>query len=172
MGVWLMGLESRDDLQCFPGRPFRMPEDKRLFAIQFWTMRTAAREWGVSYQTARRWVLLHPETAVLVRVWSPRALSPRWRLCVFAGQPKTDSGEGNALFRSSEWQRGMAKRRWWLRKHGGGDPVAAINASLQAALPVAPAARCAQPIPGTNFPDQLPGQMSLREFLAAEKECR
>lgn len=172
-----MGVSSRDDIQCFPGRPFRMPEDKRLFAIQFWSMRTAAREWGVPYKTARRWVLLHPEVGVLVRVWSPRALSPQWRLCVFAGQPKTDSGEGNALFRSSEWQRGMAKRRWWLRKFGqaappisgGADPVGTINGCLQKALPVAPAARSRQPIPGTNFPDQLPGQMSLREYLAAEK---
>lgn len=159
-----MGVSSRDDIQCFPGRPFRMPEDKRLFAIQFWSMRTAAREWGVSYKTARRWVLLHPEAGVLVRVWSPRALAPRWRLCVFAGQPKTDSGEGNALFRSSEWQRGMAKRRWWLRKHGhAAAPIGGAD------LPAAPAARSRQPIPGTNFPDQLPGQMSLREYLAAEK---
>lgn len=162
---------DHDQFACFPGRPFRMPGDKRLFAIQFWTLRTAAREWGVTYHTARRWLLLHPEAGVLVRVWSPRALAPRWRLCVFAGQPKADSGEGSALFRSSVWQRGMAKRRWWLQRHGrspASDPVEIINKCLDS-LPPAKPARSRQPIPGTNFPDQLPGQMSIGEYLKGAK---
>lgn len=154
--------------RCVP-RIFRMPEDKRLFRQQFWPIRTAARAWGCSYHTARRWIHLHPEEGVMVRVLAQHATSHRWRLCVVAGQPKYDTGEGSAQFRNSEFQRAMAKRRWQLERSGQkADPVEIINKCLDS-LPPAKPARSRQPIPGTNFPDELPGQMSIDEYLKGAK---
>lgn len=149
-----MYVGQRKDLRTFPGHLFRMPQDQRIFELQFWTMHKAAKEWGCSYQTARRWVLLHPEVAVLVRVWSPRAPVCRWRLCVFAGQKKFASSAGAEHFRSSSWQRSMAMRRW--KREKGKE------------LPTPNYGRCRQPIPGTNFPTSLP-QLSKLQLAADHK---
>lgn len=137
----------------------QLPKDQHIFELQFWPMRKAAKEWGCSYQTARRWVLLHPEVAVLVRVWSMRSPVPRWKLCVFAGQPKFDRREGAEHFRSSAWQRSMAQRRWRKRRTGAAAPDQ---------LPTPHYARCRQPIPGTDFPTSLP-QLHKRQLPAGHK---
>lgn len=169
-----MGVSDRNDIRSFPGRPFKLPDDQRLFLLQFWNLHQAAKEWGCSYQTARRWVLLHPDVGVLVRVQSPRALIPRWQLCVFAGQPKFDHGEGAEHFRSSTWQRSMARRRWRQQRAAGRAAAAPDR------LPVPHYGRCRQPIPGTNFPNHvqdlrqqlpadhkpLPGQLDMAEYIA------
>lgn len=141
----------RNDIQSFPGKPFALPKDERFFSMQFWTISKAASEWGCTYQCARRWVLLHPELAVLVRVWSPRSPVPRWKLCVFAGQQKISRSEGAAHFRSSAWQRSMANRRW-RRQRGEGEPPRSKE------LPTPHYGRCRQPIPGSNFPNTVKDQ--------------
>lgn len=93
-----------------------MPAEREEFSKKFWTLRTAARMWGVDYRTARRWVFLHTDAGVMVRIWSARAASPQWRLCVRAGQEKYDNGFGSPAFRVSSWQRGMIRRRWQVKK--------------------------------------------------------
>lgn len=148
---WLVNVGMRTDIRSFPGRPFAMPKDLRIFQLQFWSISKAAKEWGCSYQTARRWVLLHPELGVLVRVWSPRSPVPRWKLCVFAGQKKVSRSEGAAHFRSSAWQRSMANRRWQRQR-------AADQAAGARELPTPPYGRCKQPIPGTSFPNRVQDQ--------------
>lgn len=129
-----------------------MPQDQKFFQLHFWNLRKAAKEWGCSYQTARRWVLLHPSVGVLVRVQAVNALVPRWQLCVFAGQKKFDRGEGAAHFRSSRWQRSMARRRWRLQRASDRSEAAPDR------LPVPHYGRCRQPIPGTNFPNHVKDQ--------------
>lgn len=127
-----------------------MPNDQQFFQLHFWNLRKAAKEWGCSYQTARRWVLLHPSVGVLVRVQAVNALVPRWQLCVFAGQKKFDYGEGAVHFRSSRWQRSMARRRW--RRQRAADRGEAAPKQVPAY------GRCRQPIPGTSFPNHVKDQ--------------
>ncbi|MBR4067578.1 MAG: hypothetical protein IKK08_03000 [Clostridia bacterium] len=129
-----------------------MPQDQKFFQLHFWNLRKAAKEWGCSYQTARRWVLLHPSVGVLVRVQAVNALVPRWQLCVFAGQKKFDRGEGAKHFRSSTWQRSMARRRWRRQRASDRGEAAPDR------LPVPHYGRCRQPIPGTNFPNHVKDQ--------------
>lgn len=150
-GLPVSSVGLRNDIQSFPGKPFALPKDERFFSMQFWTISKAASEWGCTYQCARRWVLLHPELAVLVRVWSPRSPVPRWKLCVFAGQQKISRSEGAAHFRSSAWQRSMANRRW-RRQRGDGEPPRSKE------LPTPHYGRCRQPIPGSNFPNTVKDQ--------------
>lgn len=146
-----MRVSDRTDIQSYPGRAFTMPHDQQFFQLHFWNLRKAAKEWGCSYQTARRWVLLHPSVGVLVRVQAVNALVPRWQLCVFAGQKKFDYGFGAAHFRSSRWQRSMARKRW--RKVRAG-----LGAAAPQQLPTPPYAHSKQPIPGTNFPNHVKDQ--------------
>lgn len=104
-----------------------MPADHAVFVSQFWTVRYAAHQWGVSYRAALRYMERHPEVCVLVRVHHANALIPRWRLCVPAGTEKVVAHTGNPDFLVPEWQREQAKKR--IRKQ---------QAARLARMPVAP----------------------------------
>ena len=67
--------------QYYPGRPYRLPYDRHKMLGNFWPPRKAAREWGVSYPDALRYMLAHPQWCAWVRVQRPnRPIS--WVYCV------------------------------------------------------------------------------------------
>jgi len=54
--------------QSYPGHPYRLPYDRGKLYGDFWPLRKAAREWGVSFGDALRYMLAHPEWCAWVRV--------------------------------------------------------------------------------------------------------
>ena len=100
---------------------YHFPQDKGEFDRMFWDVNTAAEKWGVTYSTARRWMIKNPEQAFMVPVVSKRSTKPVYRLCVFLGTERTISPLGNPNFQDSEWQRENVQRRWPER--GQGEPL-------------------------------------------------
>ena len=54
--------------QYYPGRPYRLPYDRQKMLGNYWPPRKAAREWGVPYADALRYMLAHPDWCAWVRV--------------------------------------------------------------------------------------------------------
>lgn len=101
----------------------RNAAEANAYALDWWDCSTAAARWGVSWDTAKRWMLRHPDRAVLVPVLPPhsRKQQPIYRLCVPMGTARTtdDYCYGNPAFRDSDWQ-----RRNFYRRYPGGKPPA------------------------------------------------
>ena len=55
-------------MQYYPGKPYQLPKQRAALHREFWPPRKAAREWGVSYRDALRYMLQHPEWCAWVRV--------------------------------------------------------------------------------------------------------
>ena len=105
---------ARQMLATVPVVRYTMPRDRAKLLSTFWGPAEAARAWRCSYQAARRWLLLHPDHAVLVQLVRPDG-SMRARLCMLAGQERIrapQGGRGNPTWQDSETQAALASRRW------------------------------------------------------------
>ena len=52
----------------YPGKPFKLPQQRQQMYAQFWPPRKIARAWGVSYRDALRYLLNNPCVSCWVRV--------------------------------------------------------------------------------------------------------
>ena len=94
---------------------FKLPQDGGAFAAAWWTAPQAAASWGVTYDTARRRILMDPARsgAVMVPVQSKRGKAPIFRLCVPVGTQLPELlCKGNPHFQDPDWQRRNVRRRW------------------------------------------------------------
>lgn len=101
-----------DNLASYPGKPFKMPYERRKLLARYWPVRVAAKKWGCSYRAARLYMLRHPEKCVLVRIQSPTTDKPRWIVTIEAGTPKVPAMKGNPDMLDPNWQRKQAVERW------------------------------------------------------------
>lgn len=55
-------------MNYFPGKPFQLPQQRQRMYLLFWPPRKVAREWGVPYRAALRYMLRNPQLCAWVRV--------------------------------------------------------------------------------------------------------
>ncbi|NLI22816.1 MAG: hypothetical protein GX418_14875 [Clostridiales bacterium] len=91
------------------------PEKTALARSTYWRPAQAAKAWGCRYQTARRWLLAHPDHAAMLE---PAETFGRVRRqpAMLAGQERTRSSRGNPLWRDSASQTALVCRRWKRRR--------------------------------------------------------
>ena len=90
---------------------YQLPHDLEALRVEWWTASEAAREWGVSPSTARRYMERTGEaTTVIVR--NVRRDRTRVLHCVRAGTPAPQVRRGNPRFSDPEWQRTNSGKRW------------------------------------------------------------
>jgi len=99
---------------CPPVLAYVWPRDRPLIASTYWTLAQAARQWGWSYQSTRRWLWGNLSCAYILALRMPDG-SIRHKLVMLAGQVRTvhSSGmPGNPLWFDPDYQAAQATRRW------------------------------------------------------------
>jgi len=90
---------------------YQLPYELASYRKAWWDISAAAKAWGCTYNTARRWIKLNPHVSQAIRLHRPNG-SVTWHWCVPAGTKKTAAHIGNPCFQDSRFQRTMAHRRW------------------------------------------------------------
>lgn len=105
---------ARQALASAPVVRYMWPRDRETVHNTYWQPSQAAKAWGCSYYAARRWMLLHPQHAVVVELLHRNGTVTR-RNCLLAGQARTSSARGNPDWRDSSCQAELVSRRWKRR---------------------------------------------------------
>lgn len=90
---------------------YQLPHERRRLRREWWTAAQAARAWGVSPKTARRYFERLGE-ATLIMTIDVRTDRRRVLECVRAGTLRPPVRRGNPNFRNPDWQSANAARRW------------------------------------------------------------
>lgn len=109
---------TRQTMATVPVVRYVMPRDRATIMATYWSPGRAGKAWGCTYQAARRWLLLHPEHAILLEVVQPDGVI-RSRLVMLAGQERIRAplgGRGNPTWQDSDTQSALASRRWKRRR--------------------------------------------------------
>lgn len=89
---------------------YQLPHEARALRRDWWTAPQAARAWGVSPRTARRYFAgLDVVTVIAANVKTGRA---RVLHCVKAGTLRPAVRRGNPYFVQPEWQKANSAKRW------------------------------------------------------------
>ncbi len=99
------------------------PEKAALERSAYWRPAQAAQAWGCRYQTARRWLLAHPDHAAMLEPAETFGRVHR-HPAMLAGQERTRSSRGNPLWRDSVSQTALVCRRWKRRRLAPLSPAA------------------------------------------------
>jgi hypothetical protein len=105
---------ARQLLATVPVVRYHLPADRATIRATYWAPIDAARAWGCSYQAARRWLLLHPDHAIVLELVRPDR-TIRARLVMLAGQERIraqQGGRGNPSWQDSATQSALVSRRW------------------------------------------------------------
>ena len=89
---------------------YDLPEQARALRRDWWTTSQAARAWGVSTRTARRYFEEIGETLVLAR--NTRTARVRVLHCVAVNTLRPPVRRGNPNFHNAEYQKANSAKRW------------------------------------------------------------
>lgn len=86
-----------------------LPEEQKELEARWWRVCDCARKWGVSWDTAKRYMLLLEDCrwVMLIRTGGAKAV-----MVVPADSPLPEVERGNPCFHDGAWQREQVMRRW------------------------------------------------------------
>lgn len=90
---------------------YQLPHERALLKKEWWTAAQAARAWGVSTKTARRYFEQMGEATTVLTI-DVRTDKRRALRCVRAGTLRPPVRRGNPRFADSDWQRANSCKRW------------------------------------------------------------